>query len=73
MARGSYTKEQRTVAARLKSARLEAGLTQAEVSEALGCRQAFISKLESGQARIDAILLSKMAKLYRKPVAWFLT
>lgn len=57
---------------RLKKARLNAGLTQAEVSEALGVAQSFVSKSESGERRVDVIELNAMSKLYKKSLAYFL-
>jgi transcriptional regulator with XRE-family HTH domain len=58
--------------ARLRQARREAGMTQAEVGQRLGLRQAFISKLESGERRIDPVELARFAAIYGKPLAWFL-
>jgi transcriptional regulator with XRE-family HTH domain len=58
--------------ARLRQARREAGMTQAEVGQRLGLRQAFISKLESGERRIDPVELARLAAIYGKPLAWFL-
>jgi transcriptional regulator with XRE-family HTH domain len=57
---------------RLRNARLEAGLTQAEVARALARTQAFVSKCESGERRIDPIDLVDFARLYRKPLTFFL-
>lgn len=56
----------------LKQARLDAGLTQVEVSQALGRPQSFVSKCESGERRVDVVELGEFAKLYRKPVTFFL-
>ena len=58
--------------ARLRQARREAGMTQAEVGRRLGSRQAFISKVESGERRIDPVELAKFAAVYGKPLTWFL-
>ena len=57
---------------RLRQARTEAGLTQADVARYLGKPQSFVSKCESGERRVDVVELEELAKLYRKPVAWFL-
>ena len=38
---------------RLRQARLDAGLTQAKLAEATGRTQAYISKFERGQLRLD--------------------
>ena len=57
---------------RLRSARAAAGLTQVEVARRLGKSQAFVSKSESGDRRVDVIELKAFAKLYRRPVGYFL-
>ena len=56
----------------LKKARLEARLTQREVSKALGVPQSFVSKSESGERRVDVIELTAFAKLYKKPLTYFI-
>jgi transcriptional regulator with XRE-family HTH domain len=58
--------------ARLRQARQDAGLTQAEVGQRLGLRQAFVSKVESGERRLDPVELARFAAAYGKPLAWFL-
>jgi transcriptional regulator with XRE-family HTH domain len=39
----------------LRSWRVEAGLTQAEVGERLGNTQTFVSKVERGERRLDVV------------------
>lgn len=58
---------------RLKKARHDADLTQRQVSEALGVQQSFVSKSESGERRVDIIELAAFAKLYKKPLDFFIT
>ncbi len=58
--------------ARLKAARSEAGMTQVEAAQRLRRSQAFVSKSESGDRRVDVIELKAFARLYRKPVDYFL-
>jgi transcriptional regulator with XRE-family HTH domain len=58
--------------ARLRQARRSAGLTQEEVAKRLGARQAFVSKVERGERRIDPVELARFAALYGKPLVWFL-
>lgn len=55
----------------LKEARREAGLTQVEVAAAMGTHQSFVAKCESGERRVDAIELAEFARLYRRPLAYF--
>jgi len=57
---------------RLKQARAEARLTQVEVAYKLKRPQSFVSKIESGERRVDVVELSELAKLYGKPLDFFL-
>ncbi len=52
---------------KLREARALAGLTQVEVARALGRTQAWVSKCELGERRIDPIDLQDFARVYRKP------
>lgn len=56
---------------RLRRAREEAGLTQADVARALGRPQSFVSKCESGERRVDAVELEDFARLYGQPCEYF--
>jgi len=56
---------------RLRQARLEASLTQVESGKRLKKPQAYISKIERGERRIDAVELDELAKLYGKPLDYF--
>lgn len=68
MRRATHTPEYRYMLDRLREARLAAGMTQAEVAEALGRPQSFVTKCELGERRIDPIDLVRFAKLYGKAV-----
>jgi len=57
---------------RLKEARLAAGLTQIDAARALRQHQSYVSKCESGERRVDVIELEAFAKLYRRPLTFFL-
>jgi transcriptional regulator with XRE-family HTH domain len=57
---------------RLRQARIDAGLSQVQVSESLGKHQSFLSKCETGERRVDVIELQELAKLYRKDISYFL-
>ena len=57
---------------RMRKARLEAGLTQVQVAKKLGHHQSYVSKIESGERRVDVVELNKFAKLYGKSVDYFL-
>ncbi len=57
---------------KLRQARLDASLTQVEVGKQLKKPQAYISKIERGVRRVDAIELDELAKLYNKQIDYFL-
>lgn len=54
------------LAEKLKEARLKLGFTQVEVAKKLKKPQSYISKVESGEQRIDVIELKLFANLYKK-------
>ena len=56
---------------RLRQARMDAGLTQIQVARKLSRPQSFVSKVESGERRVDFVELQYLAKLYRKPISFF--
>ena len=58
---------------RLRRAREEAGLTQAEVAQAVGRSQTWVSKCELGERRIDFVELEDLAAALGKPLEWFRT
>jgi transcriptional regulator with XRE-family HTH domain len=67
-----YSKEHRILVERLKKARRERGLDQNAVAKLLGVTQSYISKIESGQRRIDVVQLKTFAKIYRKKIDFFI-
>ena len=67
-----FTQEYEEFRRRLVQARLDAGMMQTEVAEALGKPQSYVSKCERGERRLDAIELAQWAKLYNKPLTFFL-
>ena len=72
MASTIYSKEHRNLVERLKKARKEAGLDQVAVGKILGVTQSHISKIESGQRRIDIVQLKAFAKVYKKKIEYFI-
>ncbi len=68
-----YSKEHKYLVNRLKQARKEAGFDQKEVAKLLRTTQSYISKIESGQRRIDVIQLKTFAKIYKKPINFFIS
>lgn len=67
-----YSASYRHLLKQLKQARLDAGLTQVQVADALGQPQSFVSKCESGERRVDVVELERFAELYSKPLSFFL-
>ncbi len=61
----------RALLARLRRAREEAGLTQDEVARAVGRPQSYVSKCETGERRLDAIELEDLARVYGRPLGFF--
>ena len=67
-----YSKEYQKIVKRLKKARQEVGLKQKEVADKLKKPQSYISKIESGEKRLDVIELKRFAGIYKKPSSYFL-
>ena len=67
-----YSNDHKYLVKQLKNARKEIGLDQCEVAGLLGKTQSHISKIESGQRRIDVIQLKELAKIYKKDINYFL-
>lgn len=72
MVKSIQTKEYAYFVERLKQARLEAGLTQVQVSKKLKRPQSHISNIESGQQRVDVVELQRFAKIYNKDMSYFI-
>jgi len=67
-----YSEQYKTIIHNLKEARLKQGLTQKDVAKHFGVGQSFISKIESGQYRLDILQLQEFAKLYKTTFTSFL-
>ena len=72
MGRSVYSKDYKDIIERLRTARIEAGLAQQEVADKLGKPQSFISKIESGERRLDDDEIKKFATIYTKEVSFFI-
>lgn len=57
--------------ARLKQARLEAGLTQQQAAKLLSKPQSYIAKCEAGERHVDFVELLEFASIYSKPLTFF--
>ncbi|HUE74998.1 MAG TPA: helix-turn-helix transcriptional regulator [Pirellulaceae bacterium] len=56
----------------LRETRREAGLTQTEVAAKFGAHASFVSKVESGERRIDVVELAEFCRVYGVPLTAFL-
>ena len=66
-----YLQKYQKLTAKLRSARLEAGLTQVEAGKKLKKPQAYLSKIERGERGVDAVELAEFAKIYNKKLDYF--
>lgn len=53
------------------SARKDRGLSQAELAAELDVDRTAITKMESGERKIDTFELARLAKILRRPIHWF--
>jgi transcriptional regulator with XRE-family HTH domain len=67
-----YSIEHKNIIQQLKKAREESGLEQKKVAKLLMKTQSFVSKIESGQRRVDLVQLKAFAKIYKKPLPYFI-
>lgn len=61
------------MAQRLREAREYVGLSQEDVAQALGVSRPAITNIETGNRRVEAIELDKLATLYRQSVTFLLS
>lgn len=72
MSKAIYSKDHKYIVEQLKKARQEVGLEQEQVAKMLKKTQSYISKIESGQRRIDIVTLKEFAKIYKKDISFFI-
>lgn len=66
-----HSEQYKKLVEKLKEARLKLGLTQVEVADKLKRPQSYISKVESGEQKIDILELKLFADLYKKQLSDF--
>jgi len=66
-----YSDEHKYLVRQLKKARMSAGLDQNQVAKLLRKTQSYVSKIESGQRRIDVVQLKNFARIYKKSLSFF--
>jgi transcriptional regulator with XRE-family HTH domain len=57
---------------KLKKLREYLGMSQQYVAECTGVPRSAVSDIERGQRKVDAVELTKFARLYQQPVSWLL-
>ena len=62
-----------SMGARLRQAREFLGLSQEAVAESLGIPRASVSAMESGRRKVSSLELQDLARLYKRPIDFFLT
>ena len=72
MANAIYNKKYKEIVEKLKKARVQSGYTQVEMAKRLKRPQPHISKLESGEQKIDILELREWAKICKKKIDYFL-
>ena len=63
--------DRQTLGERLRLAREYVGLKQEDVARHLGIPRSALSHMEAGQRKVDALELTRMARLYQRPISWF--
>lgn len=72
MRKSIFSEDHKYLIDQLKKARSEIGLEQEGVAKLLKRTQSYVSKIESGQRRIDIVQLKQFAKLYKKDISFFI-
>jgi transcriptional regulator with XRE-family HTH domain len=68
-----YSREYKAFLKKLRQARIDAGMTQADVAARLNRPQSFVSKCESGERRVDVVELQRFTELYRVDLSFFVS
>ena len=70
-AKSTHTAAYRRLLTALRTARKRAAMTQVQAARRLGRHQSFVSKVESGERRLDVIELAQLCRLYRQDLVRF--
>src|SRR6185369_6618249 len=71
MRKSRFSKQYQAVLDGLRQARRDAGLTQTDVARRFGAHASFVSKIESGERRLDVVELAAFCRVYRIKLADF--
>lgn len=72
MTKSRHTAQYNKLLKTLRETRRAAGLTQGEVAQEFGSHASFISKIESGERRIDVVELAECCRIYGIKLSTFL-
>ncbi|OQY99618.1 MAG: hypothetical protein B6D41_00915 [Chloroflexi bacterium UTCFX4] len=61
----------RIVSERIKLARIERDINQAQLAERMGVNQQMVAKLESGRVSVGIQTLDRVARALNKPISYF--
>lgn len=67
-----FTESHKYLVNQLIKARKHAKLRQQDAARKLGRTQSYVSKIESGQRRIDTVQLKELAAVYKKKIRFFI-
>jgi transcriptional regulator with XRE-family HTH domain len=63
--------DRKALGERLRESREYLGFSQDQVATYLGVSRSALSLMETGQRKVDALELKKLAELYKRPVGFF--
>jgi transcriptional regulator with XRE-family HTH domain len=69
MRKSRYTRRYDQLLVALREARKRSGLTQTQVGRKFGAHASFVSKIESGERRIDVVELADLCRAYGTPLS----
>lgn len=72
MDKSRYTQRYQQMLTALRAARKLAGLTQTQVGKKFRAHASFVSKIESGERRIDVVELAEFCRVYKVSLTDFL-
>jgi transcriptional regulator with XRE-family HTH domain len=64
--------DQLALARRLRSSRLESGMSQAEAADAVGISRVAVAEIEAGRRKVSSIELNEFAQAYGRPIEFLL-
>jgi transcriptional regulator with XRE-family HTH domain len=69
--KSDYNSKRKILSEKLIEAREKAGLTQKQVAMTGVLSQTELSKLENGQRKVDFLVLTELASLYKRDISYF--